>query len=105
MKKTTLLLAMLILFGAGYAQCLTAPNGQWPGATFVPNSGNCDGILSQTITTAGYAGEYSKVTVVSGQTYVFSSSIASDIITISVDNGVTAATFGAGSVTWVATVN
>lgn len=105
MKKTTLLFVVFCLFGIGYAQCLTAPNGQWPGATFVPNSGNCDGILVQTITTAGYAGEYSKVTVVSGQTYTFSSSIATDIVTISVDNGATAATFGTGSVTWVATIS
>ncbi len=105
MKKTTLVLVLFLVFGIGYAQCLTSPNGQWPTNTFVPDSGNCDGMLVQTITAAGYAGEFSSVTVVSGQTYIFSSSVPSDIITVSADNGVTAATFGTGSVTWVSTIS
>jgi len=91
------------------APCLTSVNGQWPGATFVPNSANCDGYTLQNITTCGYASEYSVVTVVSGQTYTFASYTAgvvnSDVITISTDGGLTAVATGIGSVTWVATVS
>lgn len=102
---------MLITVGKGYTQCLTSVNGQWPSGTFVPNSANCDGFTIQDITTCGYASEYSVVTVVSGQTYVFSSynnvplAINTDVITISTDSGATSAATGIGSLTWIATLS
>ncbi|MBC7524566.1 MAG: T9SS type A sorting domain-containing protein [Flavobacterium sp.] len=104
MKKITLLF-LLFLSTLSFSQCLTALYGQYPAATFVPNGSSCDGLTSQTITTVGFASEYSLVTLVSGQTYTFVSSISSDVITISTDAGATAATFGTGSVTWVSTVS
>ena len=85
--------------------CLNATYGQYPAVTFVPNSANCDGFTSQTITTGGWAGEYSMVNVVSGQTYIFTSSISSDVITIGTNDGATAFTSGVGAVTWVATIS
>ncbi|PKP14941.1 MAG: hypothetical protein CVU07_12305, partial [Bacteroidetes bacterium HGW-Bacteroidetes-23] len=78
--------------------CLNSPFGQWPGGTFT--TANCDGVTVNTVTTAGYAGEYSSVEVVSGTTYVFSSG-TTDLITISTDGGATAAAFGTTPLTWV----
>ena len=114
MKKITILFLLLFTVSIGYTQCLTSTNGQWPAATSVPNGANCDGFTIQNVTTCGYASEYSVVTVVSGQTYVFSSYtnttppltvLTTDVITISTDAGLTAVTFGIGSVTWVATIS
>lgn len=85
------------------APCLTATNGQWPAGTFNP-APNCDGYIVQQITTCGYASEYSVVAVVTGQTYTFASSIATDIITLSADAGVTSVATGTGTLTWVSTV-
>lgn len=82
-------------------QCLSAPNGQYPAGNFTPT---CSGI-AQAITTAGYAGEYSKVAVTSGTTYVFSSSVSTDYITISNNGGTTAFAFGVGPITYTATGN
>lgn len=88
--------------GAAPGYCLSSPNGQWPGAAYTPAT--CDGLTSNSITTAGFAGEYSVVNVTSGQTYTFASSIATDLITISADGGVTAAAYGTTPVTWVSTL-
>lgn len=84
------------------APCLTATFGQFPANAFVPSA--CDGVTQQQIVANAWAGEYALVTVTSGETYTFSSSVATDIITISADAGATAAAVGTGSVTWVATV-
>lgn len=104
MKKITLLILLLTSL-SGISQCLSSVNGQWPTATFVPDSSQCDGITLQSVTTCGYASEYSVITVVSGQTYTFSSSNTNDVITISTDAGATAASYGIGSVTWLSTVS
>ena len=85
--------------------CLNATYGQYPAGTFVPNSANCDGITAQTITFGGWAGEYSLVSVITGQTYIFASSISSDVVTIGTSDGATAFTSGVGSVTWVSTIS
>ncbi|MDI1316963.1 T9SS type A sorting domain-containing protein [Flavobacterium sp.] len=89
--------------GASPGYCLTSPGGQWPTTTYTPVT--CDGIVSNSITANGYAGEYSVVTVTSGQTYTFTSSVPTDLITISTDAGVTAAAFGTTPVTWVSTID
>ncbi|MFT3795963.1 T9SS type A sorting domain-containing protein [Flavobacterium sp.] len=110
MKKTTFqwksLLATAVLFTATSlslnAQCLTAEFGQYPGTTFTP--AECDGTLVNMITDLGYASEYSVLTVTLGQTYVFSSSIETDFITISADDGVTSAASGVSPLTWVSTI-
>ena len=84
------------------AQCLTSFYGQYPFGSYVIPV--CDGLVQNNITTCGYASEYSVVSVTSGETYTFGSSTTTDIVTISTDLGVTAETFGTGSVSWVATV-
>jgi len=104
MKKITLLL--ILIFGystALLAQCLTSTTQYPSGASYaIPV---CDGLTQNIITTAGWAGEYSLVSVNLGETYTFGSSVATDIITISSDGGTTADTFGTGSVSWVATIS
>ncbi len=104
MKKITLLFCLTLLTNIMVGQCLTATSStpQYPTTSYVPAT--CDGITSNSITTVGYASEYSAVTVTLGQTYTFTSSTATDLITISADAGATAATSGIGSVTWVSTI-
>lgn len=97
-------LAITTTLDCSPAPCLTSTNGQWPTSTFNP-AANCDGYAVQQITTCGFASEYSVVTVASGQTYTFASSIATDIITLSADAGVTSVATGTGSLTWVSTVS
>jgi hypothetical protein len=93
-------LLVIVLFTLkGNAQCLTATNGQWPSSAFTPA---CTGGF-QSITTCGYASEYSTVNVTSGVTYTFSSSIATDVITIGNSTGSTSYATGSGSVVWTAT--
>jgi trimeric autotransporter adhesin len=104
MKKITLL---FLLFGFSTfmsAQCLTSVNGQYPTSATPYTPATCDGVTVNSITTLAYASEHSIVNVTSGQTYVFSSSIATDLITISNEAGDSAFIFGTGSVTWVATI-
>ncbi len=104
MKKITFLLLMLGFSSFVSAQCFNADDfGQYPTLTYTPET--CDGVTVNEIADNCYAGEYSAVEVVEGQTYVFSSSIATDFLTISADEGVTAEAFGEGSVTWVSTVS
>lgn len=81
--------------------CLNDPNGQWPGATFTPS---CSG-APEVITTIAWTGEYSKVNVTAGTEYVFSSSVATDFITISDENGTIAYAAGTSPLTWTATAN
>ncbi|MGK4566732.1 hypothetical protein [Flavobacterium sp. 3HN19-14] len=103
MKKITLLMLMLGFTSFVSAQCLTLfeDNTQWPTATYTPT--NCDGITANGLAFNCYAGEYSKVNVTSGETYVFTSSVATDYITISDENGENAIAFGENAyVMWVA---
>lgn len=105
MKKITfnVFFALALLLATNSkAQCLEASEGLYPAATFTPTT--CDGITVNTITALAYAGEYSNVNVTSGETYVFQSSIATDFITISSDDGVTSAAYGVTPLTWVADV-
>lgn len=103
MKKITLLFLALGFSSLVSAQCLTTTAGQWPISTYVPTT--CDGYTPNIIVTDGFADEYSAVTVTLGQTYTFRSSKTTDVVTISADSGATAAAFGIGSATWVATVS
>jgi len=82
-----------------FTGCLDATSGLWPAATYTPT---CDGLVDN-ITAAGYAGEYSNVNVVSGTQYTFASSNPGDYITISADNGATAAAYSITPLVWTAT--
>ncbi len=105
MKKFTFLLVLFIICtSSNYAQCLTAPNGQFPTTTFnIP--GACDAATQYTIIADCWAGEYSLVAINIGETYEFNSGIlfgpiSTDYITISDETGTTAFAFGTTPVTW-----
>jgi hypothetical protein len=105
MKKITLKFLLAIAFmcsTAANAQCLESIEGLYPTAT--STAASCDGIEVTTITALAYASEYSNVEVTAGETYTFSSSLSTDYITISNDDGATASAFGTTPVTWVADV-
>ncbi|KMQ72301.1 hypothetical protein ACM44_02330 [Chryseobacterium koreense CCUG 49689] len=76
--------------------CLTSPNGQYPSATFTPA---CNG-TTENVTTLGWTGEYSKVSLTGGVAYTFSSSVASHFITISDEAGTTTLAAGTGPVVY-----
>lgn len=86
---------------SGY--CFTTAYAQYPAATYTPPT--CNGTTSNTIVTDGYAGEYSMINVVSGETYEFKSSIATDVITISDTAGTTALAYGVNTVLWTSTLS
>ncbi len=111
MRKTTFQWRTLLLSAAFFtagtfglnAQCLEATNGLYPSATYTP--AECDGVALNNITGLGFASEYSNVNVTLGQTYHFSSSIGTDFITISTDDGATSVISGASPLTWISTVD
>ncbi|MAJ89748.1 MAG: hypothetical protein CMD08_00515 [Flavobacteriales bacterium] len=76
------------------------PYGSWPNNTFTPN---CSGVYLD-IATNCWAGEYSNVNVVVGETYSFQSSIPTDIVTIDNNNSIPSLAFGTGTVTWTSTI-
>lgn len=83
--------------------CLDATYGQYPSDTFVPET--CDGVTENEIVSNAYAGEYSVVEVTDGESYTFISSVATDFITISTDDGATAEVFGTTPLSWTATLS
>ena len=80
--------------------CLNASYGLYPSTTYTPA---CVGTV-ENITTTGYAGEYSNVSLTNGVSYTFSSSNATDYITISNSAGTTVLTFGTTPVVWTSTL-
>lgn len=93
------LLSLSAFSGQANAQCLTAGEGQWPSSTFTPT---CNGLVAN-IATNCFAGEYSVVNVTSGVQYTFSSSIATDFLTIGNTGGTTALASGITPLVWTAT--
>ncbi len=86
-------------FKIGGNGCLDAPNGQYPPEILVPD---CATGWPRWVFERPGAGEYSLVQVVSGRSYTFSSSTASDLITIADEAGATVLTTGIGSLVWTA---
>ncbi|MFN7014116.1 MAG: hypothetical protein ACK4ON_07585, partial [Bacteroidia bacterium] len=80
--------------------CLTGFN--FPSGVFTPST--CDGLTPNQVSDESWAGDYFNVAVTNGQTYKFTSSVATDYFTISTDNGASAAAFGTQPLTWVSTV-
>ncbi len=78
--------------------CTEMGVGQYPSGSFTPTT--CNGTTLNSITTAGYAGEYSLVNVSSNTVYVFSSSLAGDYVTITDSTGSTVLAYGPSPVTW-----
>ena len=81
--------------------CLSGTN--YPTGTLTITT-DCDGVTPTQIATDSYAGDYYNMNVTTGQTYKFTSSVATDFYTISTDNDLTAAAAGVQPFTWVATV-
>jgi hypothetical protein len=81
--------------------CTQMGNGQYPSSTYTPST--CDGTTVNSITTAGYAGEYSVVNVSASTVYTFSSSLSGDYVTIMDSTGTTVLAYGPSPVTWFAT--
>ena len=97
-KRITLfcLLAFLNFIPNAVAQCTTATYGLFPSNTYTPNcSGNYE-----TLTSQGYAGEYSNVNVIANKQYSFSSSVTTDYITITNATGTVVYASGIQPVIW-----
>lgn len=97
-KRITLfcLLAFLNFIPNAVAQCTTATYGLFPASTYTPNcSGNYE-----TLTSQGYAGEYSNVNVIANKQYSFSSSVTTDYITITNATGTVVYASGIQPVIW-----
>lgn len=98
------ILSFTIQDAPGY--CLTDSYGQYPSATYdATTTAVCDGSTANEITAFGWAAEYSMVTVESGQTYQFTSSVATDLLTISNEAGDTPLAYGTTPVTWLSNVD
>lgn len=81
--------------------CLNAPNGINPTATYIPA---CDG-TTETITASALTGQYSLVQLTAGKQYTFTSSVATDFITIANETGTEVIKYGTESVTIMAFEN
>lgn len=94
-------LTLLVLFGyhSAYLQCTNAPEGQFPSTSVALNQNT----TSQNLTTCAYTGEYSVVSgVQSGKSYTVGSSIATNYITITSEDGLTVVNHGIQPFTFVA---
>lgn len=105
MRKNLFCILTLFLF-AGFAMaqeggCLNAINGQYPSGVYQPE---CSGIPESIVTTA-WSGEYSKVQLTEGVEYQFSSSIPTDFLTISDENGQNVLIYGTTPLTYTADSN
>ena len=78
------------------AQCTIAINGLYPAETFITT---CTG-TNQTITTQAYASEYSNVTIQPNKNYTFSSSVATDFVTITNATGTVVYASGTSPLVW-----
>lgn len=75
----------------------------FPTASYEPET--CDGVTINVVVDNAYAGEYSNITVASGQPYIFSSSISTDFITISNAEGDTMLAAGPTPLSWTSDVD
>ena len=105
-SKLILLMFLICVGNIGFSQCTNLdPNGfgsPFPSTTFTPACSSTPTV--QNITTTAWAGEYSNVNVVSGNTYVFSSSNPTDYITIQNNTSLAIIVFGttgSPSLTWL----
>jgi hypothetical protein len=98
MKRILLLsILMIALFNIELAgQCITAGEGQYPSGTIALNT-NC---IAKVITTLAWTDEYSLVSGADAQTYIFSSSVGTDYITIADDATNTAIAWGTSPLTY-----
>lgn len=81
--------------------CLIASNGINPTALYTPT---CSG-TTETITSSALTGQYSLVQLTAGKKYTFTSSVATDFITIANEDGTEVIKYGTGTVSVSATAN
>ncbi len=74
----------------------------WPTAVVTPAV--CDGITPTLVANNSWAGDYFEVDVVAGETYTFTSSVATDYLTLSTDGNVTGAAASVTPLVWVSDV-
>lgn len=79
-----------------FFSCNSATNGLYPSTNFSPS---CSG-SNETIVTDAYAGEFSNVVIVADKQYTFTSSVASDFITITNQAGTTLLASGTTPLVW-----
>lgn len=105
--KRVLLVLIAFTFGLmatnSFGQCLTADYPQWPEINYLPEV--CDDATENIIAENCWTSEYSMVGLIAGTSYTFSSSIATDIVTISDEAGATALTFGTGTTSYTPTIS
>ncbi|MBI3517980.1 MAG: hypothetical protein HY062_01300 [Bacteroidetes bacterium] len=94
----SIILMMLMLSFKTYSQC-TGNTSLYPSGTVTPV---CNG-TTQTITTAGYASEYSLISVTSGTTYTFTSNTGDYLTIANASGGAPVYAFGTTPVVWTAT--
>lgn len=81
--------------------CTTALYGLYPDVTFSPScTGNAELIADDT-----WAGEYANINVLANRTYIFSSSVTTDYITIANASGTTILASGLSPLTWNSAAN
>jgi hypothetical protein len=79
-----------------FAACNGAEYGLYPTATFTPAcSGNAEQIAADS-----WAGQYSNITIATGKKYTFSSSVATDYITITSADGTSVYATGTTPLVW-----
>ncbi|OYU82350.1 MAG: hypothetical protein CFE23_01125, partial [Flavobacterium sp. BFFFF1] len=88
------LLAALFFIPSVFGQCITG--GMYPPTAFTPA---CSGAV-ETINTDCWAGEYAEVNVLTNKQYTFSSSTATDYITVTDATGATIYVNGTSPVVW-----
>jgi len=82
-------------------ECTDAVYGLYPSTTFTPA---CSG-TAETIVTDAYAGEYALVNILAGKQYTFSSSVATDHITITNEAATVVYTSGTSPLVWLSGTN
>jgi endogenous inhibitor of DNA gyrase (YacG/DUF329 family) len=92
-------IAFMLISLKNFGQC-NPGSYQWPGSTFTPA---CSGSNENIATDAWADGEYAVVSVISGNTYTFSSSVGTDYLTITNSTGGTVYTNGITPEIWTAT--
>ncbi|MBK8228884.1 MAG: hypothetical protein IPK70_17110 [Flavobacteriales bacterium] len=77
--------------------CLTSTYGEYPAGAITPT---CNGLANDVALGCGYNGEYTTLNLTAGTTYTFTSSIATDYITISNGAGTVGLAWGLGPVNY-----
>ncbi|MBK9146308.1 MAG: thrombospondin type 3 repeat-containing protein [Flavobacteriales bacterium] len=80
--------------------CLTSTYGEYPTGAVTPT---CNGLANDVALGCGYNGEYTTLNLTAGTTYTFTSSVATDWITISNGAGTVGLAWGLGPVNYTPT--